>query len=146
MNTLKVEWHLDGQKHDYTVTAEKSTRIGRSLDCDIVLPFPTVSREHARISREGRTFYLQNISRTNQVRLDDHVQLSEGQRVSLQPGDGFKLGPLQFQVVQPPEPVKQAGTPKIICSACGRKVAYIPNGVCSECGAPLAEGVTMYSA
>ena len=146
MNMLKVEWQLDGRTHDHTITSDKPARIGRSQDCDIVLSFPTVSREHGRIFREGQTFYLQNVSRTNHILLDEHVRLSEGQRVSLQPGDTFTLGPVQLKVVQLPLPAKQAGpSPKIICSSCGQKVAYVPQGACSNCSAPLAEGMTMYS-
>ena len=144
MDTLLLEWHHDGRTHTYSVSAEL-TRIGRSTDCDIVLALPMISREHARIMREGGTWYLQNVSRTNQIRLD-RLQLSEGQRVSLQPGDTFTLGPVQLKVVQLPLPAKQAGpSPKIICSSCGQKVAYVPQGACSNCSAPLAEGMTMYS-
>lgn len=142
MDTLTLEWHHDGRTHTYTVSATP-TRIGRSTDCEIVLALPMVSREHARIVHDGGTWYLQNVSRTNLIRLD-RMHLGEGQRVSLRPGDMFRIGPVELAVAAPP--VAQAAPRfKIVCSACHQKVEYVPNGVCSACGAPLAEGMTMYS-
>ncbi len=144
VDTLLLEWHHDGRTHTYSVSAEL-TRIGRSTDCDIVLALPMISREHARIMREGGTWFLQIVSRPNQIRLD-RWQLSDGQRVSLQEGDTFRIGSVDFVVAAPPQPAQPSGSRfKIICSACQQKVDYVPNGVCAVCGAPLADGMTVYS-
>ncbi len=148
MDSLTLEWQLGGQASVHTVAAAGTTKIGRSHDCDVVLAHPMVSREHAKIFRQGSVFYLQNISPTNPIHLGDGVRLSEGQLASLQAGDLFRIGPVQFHVALPAQSTDQA-PPRftIVCSVCRQKVDYSSGGVCPHCNTPLSEGGgTIYGA
>jgi hypothetical protein len=55
---------------------ENSITIGRVADCDIYLPERQVSRQHARISREGDAFYIQDLKSRNGTLVND-VAISE---------------------------------------------------------------------
>lgn len=66
------------------------TRMGRSPDSDILFEEDTqVSREHAKIVREGETFYLIDLQSRNGVQVN-HVRVSN--RVQLKDGDLVTLG------------------------------------------------------
>ncbi len=109
-----------------------------------MLSLPEVSRQHARIVKDGPLFYIQNVSRTNMIHISDHVHLSEGQRASLQPGDVFKVGGVRFQVATPQQPTPQGQvTPKVTCSNCGSRVDFIPGGFCPYCQTPLSDADTV---
>jgi predicted component of type VI protein secretion system len=144
MDPLKLDWQIHGEPHTYTVDSTKQVCIGRHGDCDIVVPSPIISRRHALIFREGSSFYLQNISRTNDIWLDDGVRLSEGQRASLRPGDGFKIGSVQFEVADPPQAASESMSINIVCSHCQRRVPYSAGAFCPHCGTSLDTGVTVY--
>jgi ABC-type multidrug transport system ATPase subunit/pSer/pThr/pTyr-binding forkhead associated (FHA) protein len=61
--------------------------IGRAPDCDLVLASPTVSRQHARVSRHGNQFEIEDLHSTNGTRLN-------GQRITraaLNPGDLIQI-------------------------------------------------------
>ena len=142
MDTLILEWQLDGQTHRHTVTGDRTTCIGRRSDCDIVLVPQVVSRQHALISKEGDVFYVLNLSKHNHIQVNDQVSLAPGQRRPLQPGDVFRVGPVHFTVAAPPDrPVPEL---KIRCSNCGRIVDYTPEANCPWCGISLSSGETIY--
>jgi FHA domain len=68
--------------------------IGRSKDCDVVLPHVTVSRRHARLSFRDGAWILQDLSSTNGTFLNgDRVA-----RARLEPGDGLTMGYAQLLV------------------------------------------------
>jgi pSer/pThr/pTyr-binding forkhead associated (FHA) protein len=70
-----------------------STRIGRSLDNDLVLPHQSISRHHATIAIVNGGFCLQDLHSQNGCYVD-------GRRVSeapLKDGDSVRLGDAQFQ-------------------------------------------------
>jgi len=73
-------WLLDptGQQVERAseLTAEVLV-IGRREDCAIVLPSNTVSRRHAQIRREGRTFYLSDLGSTNGTLLNGEPVIGE---------------------------------------------------------------------
>ncbi len=69
------------------------TKIGRSLDNDLVLPYQSISRHHATIGMVNGGFCLQDLNSQNGCYVD-------GRRVSeapLKDGDTIRLGDAQFQ-------------------------------------------------
>lgn len=83
-----------------------STTIGRSADCDIEIPDPTVSRLHAEVQREGDGFRLIQSSASNPTRLNG-VDVTES--TPLTHGDEIEVsGLVTFRVVleaTDPEPI-----------------------------------------
>ena len=57
-----------GQQHEL---ARELTTIGRAIENDIVVTSKRVSREHARIRREGRKLLLEDLGSTNGTFLND---------------------------------------------------------------------------
>jgi DNA-binding response OmpR family regulator len=75
-----------GREHPLT---GDSITIGRALENDIVITSKRVSREHARVRREGRRVILEDLGSTNGTFLNDERVLSS---VELHDGDGIKIG------------------------------------------------------
>jgi pSer/pThr/pTyr-binding forkhead associated (FHA) protein len=66
--------------------------IGRTAGNRLVLDYPKISRNHARIERKGRDFILRDLQSTNGTRVgDERIE----QHV-LQNGDTFQIGPTQI--------------------------------------------------
>ena len=80
----------------------RETTIGRSLECDVVLMDPTVSREHARLYYDEHGWCLQNVTGHNVVRVNGQ-QLLGGERVVIHPQDVLVLGSTMLQLVAPRE-------------------------------------------
>lgn len=78
MTLLALDWA--GEVSDMT--------IGRSKDCDVVLPHSTVSRRHARLGFRDGVWILQDLSSTNGT----FVNGRRVARVKLEPGDGLLMG------------------------------------------------------
>lgn len=79
--------------HEYLLREDEAT-IGRSASNSIVLPFPEISRKHARLWIDGESLYLEDLGSTNgtfvnNTRLDDPVVLFDGDEVQI--GDSFRL-------------------------------------------------------
>jgi pSer/pThr/pTyr-binding forkhead associated (FHA) protein len=71
---------------------DEATTIGRDADCSIVIESKSVSRKHARITRQGRDFFLTDLNSTNGTWV-------HGERVTtyrLRPGDTFQAGRATF--------------------------------------------------
>ena len=66
--------------------ARKVSTIGRSRDCDIVVPDPNVSRVHAEIRHEGLEYVLVDLGSTNGVEVNGkrtaRHNLRDGDRIS----------------------------------------------------------------
>ena len=87
----------------------RETTIGRSLECDVVLMDPTVSREHARLLYSEQGWCLQNMTAHNVVRVNGQ-QLPGGEYVVIHPQDVLVLGSTMLQLVAPREPGDQQQT------------------------------------
>ena len=75
----------DGKRYPLAGTA---TRIGRSPDNDIVLSDAKVSRHHAAITDDGRSFLITDLGSANGVRvrgqrIDPSTELREGDRIRI---------------------------------------------------------------
>jgi len=92
-----------GREHSLT---EDSTTIGRAVGNDIVITSKRISREHARIRREGWRTILEDAGSTNGTSLN-------GQRIQspmqLRDGDQIDLGDVTFRFYDPE--VTQQDTP-----------------------------------
>jgi predicted component of type VI protein secretion system len=137
MQAITIVWQIKGQQQTYTLIAGRRCVIGRQdQTCDIALPLPTVSRQHATIDLVGETCYLYNISQTNSVYVNEKNRLRKNQSTPLKPGDTFRLGTITFEVRETPRPA-----PKILklrCAHCDRIVDYQPEAFCPWCGRALS--------
>lgn len=68
--------------------SQKVTTMGRSRDCDIVVPDPNVSRVHAEVRHEGLEYVLVDLGSTNGVEVNGRRVL----RHNLRDGDRVSLG------------------------------------------------------
>jgi RsiW-degrading membrane proteinase PrsW (M82 family) len=76
------------------------TTIGRGSRNTIVLRDPTVSREHARLSLQGSTWMIENLSAHNVVRVNDQ-DVAPGTAALVQTLDILTLGGTELQLVAP---------------------------------------------
>lgn len=80
----------NGQEHP--ITSQTAT-IGRAVECDLVVTSKSVSREHTRIRRDGRRWFVDDLGSTNGTYLN-------GERVigtlALLDGDSLKVGEVAF--------------------------------------------------
>lgn len=72
-----------GQGHNLN---DEVTTIGRAIECDIVVTAKRISREHARIMREGWRTILEDLNSTNgtfvnEERLLEPMQLRDGDKI-----------------------------------------------------------------
>jgi sigma-B regulation protein RsbU (phosphoserine phosphatase) len=78
-------------------------RLGRDPSCDVVIPEPTVSRRHAKLSWEGGELTVEDLGSSGGTYVNDQ----RVQRAAVQPGDVLRLGPRTEFLVQ----VESASTP-----------------------------------
>ena len=144
MLELILEWDVHDQPHSYTVRPAEQAAIGRRDDCQVVLPFATISRRHALIYAQEGTFYVRNVSQTNTVRVNDDNRLSFEESAPLQPGDMLRLGPVEIQIRANKELEEMKNRVlKIRCSNCGQVTDYKPESFCPWCGMSLAGSQTI---
>ncbi|MCH2149607.1 MAG: FHA domain-containing protein, partial [Phycisphaerales bacterium] len=74
-----------------------SSIVGRSADCDIRLPAPTVSRQHATVEYTGDHWTIRDHGGTNGTFLND-VRLDAHDVSLLAEGDRLQIGPWTLQV------------------------------------------------
>jgi hypothetical protein len=74
--------------------SQKVTTMGRSRDCDIVVPDANVSRVHAEVRHEGLEYVLVDLGSTNGVEVNGRRVL----RHSLRDGDRVSLGGAEIAV------------------------------------------------
>ncbi|KAF0107237.1 MAG: winged helix family two component response transcriptional regulator [Anaerolineaceae bacterium] len=77
----------DPQKHEHILPPESAV-IGRAVECDVVIASARVSREHARLRREGRKWFLEDLGSTNGTFLNDEriprpMELRDGDQISI---------------------------------------------------------------
>ena len=98
--TFQLLIHRDGEV-DTRDFDQDTVVVGRSRDCDVVLEDRMVSRRHCRVERRnGGDFALIDEGAQNPVRLRG-VPID---RAELRPGDRFKVGGVEIELVaRPPE-------------------------------------------
>ena len=72
-------WLIDpqGERVDTIFDLGETTTIGRRAGCDIVLPDNAVSRQHARIRREGDRYSIADLGSTNGTLLNGEPLIKE---------------------------------------------------------------------
>lgn len=93
-----------GRKHAFEVSLEKLVGqsqgmcIGRAADqCELVVPHPTVSRRHARLSVAGEALQVEDLGSTNGTAVNGAV-LKTGAPTALQAGSKLRLGDVELVV------------------------------------------------
>jgi adenylate cyclase len=93
-----------GRKHAFEVSMEKLVGqsqgmcIGRAADqCELVVPHPTVSRRHARLSLAGEALQVEDLGSTNGTAVNGTV-LKSGAPTALQAGSKLRLGDVELVV------------------------------------------------
>ena len=79
---------VDGPVVIQSLTLEKGRyRIGRSSDCDLVLPSASVSRYHAVVEKVGNDFFIEDLKSTNGTKINGEMI----SRYQLKPGDEIEI-------------------------------------------------------
>lgn len=93
-----------GRKHAFEVSMEKLVGqsqgmcIGRAADqCELVVPHPTVSRRHAKLSVAGEALQVEDLGSTNGTAVNGTV-LTAGAPIALQAGSKLRLGDVELIV------------------------------------------------
>ena len=93
-----------GRKHSFEVSMEKlmgqsqGMCIGRAADqCELVVPHPTVSRRHARLSLAGEALQVEDLGSTNGTAVNGTV-VKAGAPTVLQAGSKLRLGDVELVV------------------------------------------------
>ena len=87
----------DPTGHEHQLRGEVTT-IGRAVECDVVITSKRVSREHARLVRDGRRVMLEDLSSTNGTFLNDELILEP---MELRDGDLVSVGDVKFTFRDP---------------------------------------------
>jgi hypothetical protein len=69
--------------------------IGRSPDCDCLLPEPSVSRRHAQLRRAGEGWLLRDLGSRNGTRVNGTRVTEE---IEVRPGDQVSLGGVRYRL------------------------------------------------
>jgi hypothetical protein len=87
----------DPTGHEHQLRGEMTT-IGRAVECDIVITSKRVSREHARLVRDGRRVMLEDLNSTNGTFLNDERIIEP---MELRDGDIVNVGDVKFTFHDP---------------------------------------------
>jgi len=98
---------LNGQEH--RLEAETVT-LGRAVETDIVVTSNRVSREHARIYKKGRHWFVEDLGSTNGTFLNDERVLSP---TDLHDGDNMMVGDVTFVFHDPDVTARETPLPKL---------------------------------
>jgi DNA-binding response OmpR family regulator len=99
----------DPSGHEHRLTSQAET-IGRAVECDIVIASKSVSRQHTRIRRDGRRWFVDDLGSTNGTWLN-------GERLTgslpLLDGDSLKVGDLTFIFHDPDTTSRESPIPDL---------------------------------
>ncbi|MBM3151739.1 MAG: FHA domain-containing protein [Chloroflexi bacterium] len=97
----------NGQEHHLS---EPSATIGRSVECDIVISSKGVSREHARLKKEGRRWFAEDLGSTNGTFLNGERIMAP---IDLRDGDSVLVGDIPFTFHDPDSTVRENPLPSL---------------------------------
>jgi adenylate cyclase len=94
---LQFRARIEGVERTFPLAGDE-VKIGRGVDNDVVLPDPSVSRQHAVVRREGDRWEVADLGSTNGVLLNR----SRVQHAAVRAGDVLRIG--AFDLVLEPAP------------------------------------------
>jgi ABC-type multidrug transport system ATPase subunit/pSer/pThr/pTyr-binding forkhead associated (FHA) protein len=74
---------------------QATLNIGRGSENDLRLDYPTISRRHARISRTGERYVIEDLRSSNGTFVNGEL-IEPGQTYPLHPGNTMRIGPIKF--------------------------------------------------
>jgi serine/threonine-protein kinase len=86
-----ISWHLvsaRGDSNDSHLLSSEGATVGRDRSCGVILAHPAVSRRHAKITRDGETFFVEDLQSANGTYVNDR----KVDRSPLKPGDVVRFG------------------------------------------------------
>jgi pSer/pThr/pTyr-binding forkhead associated (FHA) protein len=99
----------DPQKQEHILPPETAV-IGRAVECDVVITSTRVSREHARLRRDGRKWFLEDLGSTNGTFLNDERILRP---MELRDGDQIMAGEVTFIFHDPDTTTRENPVPDL---------------------------------
>ncbi|HXH29455.1 MAG TPA: FHA domain-containing protein [Bacteriovoracaceae bacterium] len=104
---------------------EKATvLVGRSKNCDLVIPHEGVSREHCAIDFQKNHYFITDLESANGVYIDG-AKIQPRRRVAIPPGATLKLGSLECQLTSEPAVCSISKIVSSTVSSSGDKTATI---------------------
>jgi pSer/pThr/pTyr-binding forkhead associated (FHA) protein len=80
----------NGEEH---VLNSTTVRLGRAVECEVIITSKSISREHARIRADGRRWLLEDLGSTNGTFLNNERIIAAMQ---LRDGDRLSVGDVEF--------------------------------------------------
>ncbi len=80
--------------------------VGRARDCDYVLDYSAISRQHARLTGDHHSVYLEDLDSTNGTFVNGR-RLASGERYRLRAGDEVSFGKVCLWVFDDPATTAQ---------------------------------------
>ena len=99
----------DPHKQEHILPPETAV-IGRAVECDVVIASTRVSREHARIRRDGRKWFLEDLGSTNGTFLNDERVIRP---MELRDGDQIMAGEVTFTFHDPDTTTRENPVPDL---------------------------------
>jgi hypothetical protein len=99
----------DPNGHEHRLPSQNAV-IGRAVECDVVIASKSVSREHTRIHKEGRRWFVDDLGSTNGTWLNGERVLTS---LSLLDGDILKVGDITFTFHDPDTTVRENPIPDL---------------------------------
>jgi len=97
----------NGQEHAIPMNGAV---IGRAIECDIVVASKSVSREHTRLYRNGRRWFVEDLGSTNGTYLNE-IRVVEA--TDIRDGDTLTVGDVAFTFHDPDSTVRETPIPDL---------------------------------
>ena len=99
----------DPSGFEHRLTSQTET-IGRAVECDIVIASKSVSREHTRLRRDGRHWFVDDLGSTNGTWLNGERVIGS---LALQDGDSLEVGGVTFIFHDPDTTTRESPIPDL---------------------------------
>lgn len=97
----------NGQEHRLPMDG---ATLGRAVECDIVIASKSISREHTRLRREGRRWFVDDLGSTNGTYLND---MRVAGTTDIRDGDTLTVGDVAFTFHDPDTTVRETPIPDL---------------------------------